>query len=192
MPEDKYPAAVEDAFCALAWMHTHAFEYNLDPDRFVVLGHSSGGTLAAMLGVVDNPEFFLEGCPHQIPDNDWIKGVITFTGIFDYPFAAAESDALTSYINAYLGADQIADPDIWNEASPIAYVDGTEPPFLVIHGEADQNIDPRQSMEFVKALDVAGVRTQLLIIPDLDHPGIVWNEIALTEVEKFLAMLIDT
>ena len=191
MPEDKYPAAVQDAFCALAWMQINAGEYNLDPEQFFALGHSSGGTLVASLGTVDNPDIFLGDCPYQLVENLMVRGVVTFTGIFDYPSAAASSSALESYINSYLGVEYSVSPEIWAEASPLNWVDGNEPPFLVIHGAADRNIDPRQSIDFAEAFDAFGVGKQLLIIPDSDHTGIIWSETAMEAVEKFFTALIS-
>ena len=46
-PEDKYPAALEDAYAALAWTHAHAGELGVDDRRLVIGGSSAGGNLAA-------------------------------------------------------------------------------------------------------------------------------------------------
>jgi dipeptidyl aminopeptidase/acylaminoacyl peptidase len=90
-----------------------------------------------------------------------------------------------------LGVEYSVSPEIWAEASPLNWVDGNEPPFLVIHGAADRNIDPRQSIDFAEAFDAFGVGKQLLIIPDSDHTGIIWSETALEAVEKFFTALIS-
>ncbi len=188
-PAAIYPAAVQDTFCALAWIYTHASAYNLDTERLFALGHSSGGTLVAMLGTVDDPSLFLEGCPHPFPETSGVQGVVTFTGIFDYVRASAYSTALQNYTNTYLGAEQDATPEVWAEASPVSWVDGNEPPFLVIHGEADRNIDPGQSGYFADTLEAAKADVHLLLIAGLDHGGIVTSEIALEAVETFLDAL---
>ena len=171
-PNYTYPQDVSDAFCALAWIHANGAEYGFDTANVFVLGRSAGGTLAAMLGVVDNPDAYLRTCPHEIPVTDRVRGVITFTGIFDYARAAQSSSALRSYATAFLGGSQSEKPDTWAEASAITWIDGSEPAFLVLHGGSDENIPPDQSTDFAQALELAGVDVELVIVPDADHSQI--------------------
>jgi acetyl esterase/lipase len=50
-PEHKFPAAVEDAIAATAWIAAHARELGIDPGRLLVGGDSAGGNLAAVVAL---------------------------------------------------------------------------------------------------------------------------------------------
>jgi acetyl esterase len=50
-PEHKFPAAVEDAIAATAWIAAHAREFGIDPERLLVGGDSAGGNLAAVVAL---------------------------------------------------------------------------------------------------------------------------------------------
>lgn len=48
-PEYPFPAALDDCYTALLWMHQEAVNLHIDPDRLAITGESGGGGLAAQL-----------------------------------------------------------------------------------------------------------------------------------------------
>jgi acetyl esterase len=48
-PEDKFPAAVEDAIAATRWVSEHASSLGIDATRLVIGGDSAGATLGAVV-----------------------------------------------------------------------------------------------------------------------------------------------
>ena len=168
-PQYTYPAQVQDAFCALAWIHANADTYHFDTGRIVALGFVSGGNLAAMLGVVDDPTPYMEDCPHDLPEENWIQGIATFTGIFDFTNDVYGRYAEREHYVAYLGGELDEVPEIWREASPINWVDGSDASFLLIHGSSSgERIDSGESTRFWNTLQEAGVEAQLSIV-DTNH-----------------------
>jgi acetyl esterase len=51
-PENKFPAALDDAFAALLWLQQHATELGGDPNRLAVAGDSAGGNLSAVCALL--------------------------------------------------------------------------------------------------------------------------------------------
>ncbi len=82
-PADTYPAQVEDAFCAFAWIHANASEFGFDTDQIFVMGDSAGGYLAAMLGTVETPDTYQGECPYEMQQSNSPLGVVVLYGFFD-------------------------------------------------------------------------------------------------------------
>lgn len=170
-PDFAYPAQVEDSFCALAWLHDNAAEYGFDTDRVVVWGGSAGGYLASMIATVDDPSVYLEDCPNEYPSSDAIQAAVIFYGLFDFTDVGDfPVGVVTSALPRLWGAPYEEIPaERLEEMSPIAQIDGTEQPFLVLHGTADAAIPSVMSERFAAALDEAGVDVELVLVPDALH-----------------------
>jgi acetyl esterase/lipase len=211
-------SVVSHAFCALAWIHTNAETYGIDPQRVVVFGFSSGGHLAALLGSVDETTEFMEGCPHQLPASDWTKAGVTYGGVFGTPKLG-----LSLFLQIYRGAIQLPHDEqaeihqtlmdtplqSWREISgfsekgtkflhslPPYWVDGSEPPFLLIHGEGDTLVGSAEPEAFVAQLQAVGVDAKLLILSNAFHNDIRNSkssgfEDACQAIEAFLTEVLE-
>ncbi|MGD2146166.1 MAG: nuclear transport factor 2 family protein [Anaerolineae bacterium] len=184
---------LEDSFCSLAWLHANADAYGLDPQRVVVFGYSMGGHQGANLGTIDDPSHFLEGCPHSLPESGWLRGVATYAGVFSTPeaclsagwcqFGAAAGCGMTlDEIDVIFGELSNVPPSEWLDSSelseqtkllarslPLAWLDGSEPPFRIMHGAADEMVPPGESEAFASRLQAAGVDAELMLFPGMGH-----------------------
>lgn len=50
-PENRFPAAFDDAYAALAWTEAKASDHQINPNRLAVAGDSAGGNLAAAVAL---------------------------------------------------------------------------------------------------------------------------------------------
>ena len=195
-PVYSYPAQVEDLFCALAWVHTNHEMYGLDDQQIIVMGESAGGYLAAMLATVDTPSAYLGNCPHALPASDWVQAAVIFYGPYEYPSIDGYPPRdVESILQPYWGAE-LGDipPEKLAEMSPMSWVDGSEPPFLLIHGTSDTAVPSWMAEEFATALEEAGVDVALLLL-EADHAFLLRplsspeNVQALEAVDAFLSAL---
>lgn len=193
VPGARYPAQVADSFCALAWLHANAAEYGFDVDRVAVTGQSAGGYLAAMLAVANDPEIFLRDCAHGPLPDQRVHAAVVYYGLFDFvavdDFPSSGFEELEDFWGAKhdeLTAEQL------EEMSPIAHIDGGDPPFMLLHGTDDEAVPSVMSERFAAALGEAGADPELILLPDVGHAfalGALTTEplaSTLLEVDAFL------
>jgi acetyl esterase/lipase len=181
------PAAVEDSRCALRWVYDNAQKYHFDLSRIVLTGHSAGGHLALITGMLPNGTDLDDACP-QPPDAPVLKpaAIVNWFGITDVDDLLSGPDRET-YAIAWVGSaanrHQIA-----KQASPLTYVRAGQPPVITIHGDHDQTVPYSQAVRLKKALDQAGVKNELVTIPGGGHGGFSDEQTlrAFREIWKFL------
>jgi acetyl esterase/lipase len=163
--EAPFPAALQDVRAALRYLRSNAAEYRIDGAKVAVWGGSAGGQLAALAAAsCGDQSFDAEVAPSG---SECVQGAVIWYGVFDFaPVVVGGSDAAG---NRYLGCAIACDAQVVRRASPIAYVDSGDPPFLLIHGEADRTVAVSQSRAMEGALQRAGVTVRSLYIPRVDH-----------------------
>jgi acetyl esterase/lipase len=182
-PESLAPAAIEDARCALHWVYDHARDYGFDTSRLVVSGHSAGGHLALMTGMLTPGAGFDNDCRRLT--QDWrgntiedvkVAAIINFFGPTDVP-KLLEGPVARNFAIRWLG-NQANRMDVARRASPLTYVHPGLPPILTIMGDKDPIVAYSQGMNLHEALDRAGVPNQLLTIQGGGHgstPPFDWS-----------------
>ncbi len=150
-PRNPWPAQIEDAAAAFAWMMTHVTEYGGDTNRIFIGGHSAGGHLTALLTL--NPRYLLR---HGLSPGV-IRGVIDLSGVYNLDIGDAQA--------VVFGKDR----SVRREASPLFFVKALATTFFVSYCEWDYPTLPSQARVFHAALRQAGVSSELFFTPRESH-----------------------
>jgi acetyl esterase/lipase len=170
-----FPAQIHDAKCAIRFLRANASDLGIIPFRIGVWGASAGGHLAALLGTsVGVAELEGEG---GYPDvSSEIQAVCDWFGATDFLRMDQAGDhqnhnAADSPESQLIGGPIQEHPDLVARANPITYVDGNEPPFLIVHGTRDTVVPLEQSTLLADALQHPGADLTLEVLPDAGHGG---------------------
>lgn len=164
----RWPAQLDDARSAVQWLRTHAQKYGLDPRRIVVSGGSSGGNLAGILGAKTPPA-------GEQPSSR-VAGVIDFYGASDLLTLPNNQpgpgiDLSTANGTRLLGFIPHQDPERASDVSVLRHVSKDDPPFLILHGDKDDQVPLDQSERLHAKLQATGVSSELVILPGAGHGG---------------------
>jgi len=165
-----FPAQIEDCKSAVRWLRANAPRHGFDPARIASYGGSAGGHLAAMLGVTGDVKAFEVG--PILGESSRVQAVVDFFGPTDFlqmdahrPNAQAMVHETPDSPESQLVGGPIRDhPDRVARANPVTYVTKDDPPFLIVHGDADVLVPHHQSVLLDAALRKAGVPVELVTI----------------------------
>ena len=180
-PQFPHPAQVEDVEAAIRWVKAHAAEYRVDPRRIALSGESAGGHLVALAVV-------------RATDATRVAAVVPFYGVFDFAAEAKRREGLIPSFNKLFGRDTLDDTmkKMMHDASPINFVKAGLPPFLLVHGTADQSVAYQQSVDMLARLRAAGVPSELITIKDGPHGMLPWPPLAPDFTDRVVAWLKKT
>jgi len=170
-----YPGSAYDVKAAIQFLRAKAGELGIDPERIALMGDSAGGHLAALVGIA--PEQFASQYRDDpnaaTPAN--VKAVVGFYGVYDM-LAQWHHDQIArprdNIAEKYLGASPMENRRVYFESSPLSYatIERNRTRFLLIHGTADDIVDPAtQSQPFQTGLNQAGFTVRHFVIPGAGH-----------------------
>jgi acetyl esterase/lipase len=107
------PAAVEDCRCALRWVYQHAKDYGFDTTKLVVEGHSAGGHLALMTGMLTPDAGFDNDCPGK--EDLKVAAIVNYFGITDVTDVLEGPTRKTMHLR---GSAACPTARTWRSASP--------------------------------------------------------------------------
>ncbi len=180
-----FPAQIQDCNQAIGYLYENATRYGFDKNRFVLMGFSAGGHLASLVGLATNnkiPKFYVGSKPTPFT----FRAVVDFYGPSELVSLRSSEDE-KSPEGLLIGAAPLTRPDLAKTASPVTYVDKNDPPFLIIHGEKDEQVPYQQSKLLSSWLTISGVPNEFVLVKDAPHFGEMFDtESVRTKVLAFL------
>jgi acetyl esterase/lipase len=192
------PAAVEDVRAALRWVGRNAKQYMLDTASLIATGHSAGGHLALMAGMLPDGNEFDRATDTNTTTNatllPHVSAIINWFGITDVADQIEGGKNKRDYAVQWFGAKQNAtqnaerNNDLARRISPLTYVRKGLPPILTIHGNADPTVPYQHGVRLHEALTKAGAISSLHTIPGGEHGGFTSAETlkAYIVIQQFL------
>lgn len=184
VPQATVEQQAADVASAIAWLRANAAEEGLGPDRIVLMGHSAGAHLAALVGT--DPQYLkAAGVPMGA-----IKGIILLDGAgYD---VAAQAGAAGNIVKPMYDAAFGTDPRRQAALSPTRHAAAPNVArwlILPIERRADSQA---QSKGLADALTKAGASATVVAVPDESHGSLnkglgETGDFATEQVERFLA-----
>jgi acetyl esterase/lipase len=165
---------VEDVQRATRFIRANASRFGIRADRLGALGGSSGGHLVSMLGTLDG-----NGDPAAADPVDRESAKVQCVVAFYPATDLARIDTREGSIAISLATGirppspnaTASSPAVkqYQEVSPVTHVTRDDPPFLLIHGDADRTVPFQQSEIMAGALRKMGVTVELVRVPGAEH-----------------------
>jgi dipeptidyl aminopeptidase/acylaminoacyl peptidase len=138
----------QDVLAAGRWLATQP---RVDPNRIGIWGGSYGGLLTGQ-ALARNSDLFKAG--------------VGIHGVYDWSWPSPIKGHLSP--STYFGVDK-KDEDQARASSPVGHVDSWRSPVLLIHGDADMNVDFVETVDLAERLRERGVDVRALIFPGEAH-----------------------
>lgn len=159
-----FPQPLLDVRAGIRWVREHANEYGIRPDAIGIWGSSAGGHLASLAGLLGRVQT-LEGEERFATDAS-VQAVMDGYGAADL-LTPDQDNPPTSGL---LGGSPVDRPHLAAQASPARQtVPADGPPFLIMHGAADDLVPPSQSIVLYDALAAGGADATLYLVEGFGH-----------------------
>ena len=148
MPGTRFPAFVDDVARAAAHARARVIEWGGDTTRVVLMGHSAGAHLAALVAY-DARYLATQGTTPAI-----LSGFVGLSGPYDFVFDTK-----------LLRRTFAGPPEREYDALPVHFVTPRSLRTLLVMGEDDRTVNPRNTRRLAAALRTAGVPVEEVWVP---------------------------
>jgi acetyl esterase/lipase len=186
----QFPVQINDCKAVVRWVRANAAKYGFDPDRIGAAGGSAGGHLVALLGTSGDVKELEGDVGGNLTYSSRVKAVADFCGPTDFTREDSVRDAsknepaiLEVALTRLLGGPWKEKREAANTASPVYHISKDDPPFLIVHGDADNIIPVKHSQILHDKLKEAGLDVTLHIVKGGGHgvgayPGVLDKTLA--------------
>ena len=161
--QDTAPQAAEDALCAYKYIEQEIRERGLSSDDIVIMGLSSGGHLALLVGMMNS-----KGSDHRCQADKSPAAIVNFFGITEieqnYNFLE-DNNYFLNFVNWWVPPNGDL-KEISKAYSPIHFVSKNTPPVITVHG-TDDDLVPYEQALILKAK--LGDRNELITVEGGGH-----------------------
>ncbi len=172
-----FPAYLQDVKAAIRFLKRHAEEYAIDKNRVCIWGTSSGGNTALLVGLTaDDPRY---KTAEYREESDGVSLVVECFGPTDLSRMLGgrmtEEGEIADIFNHLIGGRDAR--EVLLEMSPVSHVKPgeTTPPFLLIHGDADELVPYDQMIVMVQALHAQSADVRAVCVDGAPHEGSFWS-----------------
>ena len=168
------PAPYVDMLTAIRWVHAHADEYRIDPERVYLIGQSAGGQMVSLFATAGEAGFPRVGGWEKARSD--VRAVISVAATYELN-SLSWGNLWTPVAGNVEEARRLA--------SPIHHVSATMKPLLIIHSDDDKSVPVQQANEMAAKVAAAGVKTRYVHYTDKGHMGI--TDDVIKEARAFIA-----
>lgn len=167
--EAKYPNGVIDIKNAIKFIKDNAVKFNVDPNKIAVLGCSSGGQMAALIGTTNNYPLF-EDKNFKSRSSSKVHAIIDVDGVLAFKHPESSEGDMAAF---WLGGKSDEIPENWKNASALSHTDKNTPPVLYICSSIPRFHAGRDDM--IKILNNYKIYNEVQTIPDSPHSFWFYN-----------------
>jgi acetyl esterase/lipase len=182
-PEVKYPAAIFDVKKAIRYIKNNAVQFHVDTTKIAILGCSSGGQMAALIGTTNNDSRFEDkDTNHKITST--VQAIIDIDGILAFKHPESQEGTVAGL---WLGGSYEEKPKIWKQASALTHTDKNTPPTLFINSSKERFHAGRENM--IAVLNQYKIYNEVKTIENSPHSFWFlnpWFEETVTYTAQFL------
>ena len=166
-----FPAQIIDAQNAIRFLRANAGQFDIDPDKIIGAGNSSGGHTAVFASFLDAGGSAYPGVSAEVRGVIDLYGAVSLIADDSFPITP-EHHTPGSFECLLMGnIDMFEHPELREKGSVVTYItpELDIPPVLIAHGTKDRKVNTRMSVELFEKLRTCGKDTELYLVQGADH-----------------------